>query len=343
VRRRNFAPRTSAQFLPSLHTPHRYQDRYGVKITCSQETEPLGTAGPIALAQPLLDDGEPFFVMNCDVACHFSMKGLLDFHRAHGKVGTIMVTRVEEPAKYGKSVVLSHETGLIDRFVEHGRTYHGNWINAGVYIFSPSIFERIALRPTSMEREVLPELAADDQLYSRQLDGFWMNVKKPREWIEGNALYLSHLRTERPAALLAAGGGDGGDGGSSSGGGDSGKSPALGASSAVEGNVLMDASATVGDDCLIGPDVTIGPNCVIGSGVRLAHCVLLEGVKVGAHACVFDSILGWRATVGEWTRVEGVSVLGEDVHLGSEVCLNGALILPHKKLDTSVTTPQIIM
>ena len=151
-------------------------------------------------------------------------EGLLDFHRAHGKVGTIMVTRVEEPAKYGKSVVLSHETGLIDRFVEHGRTYHGNWINAGVYIFSPSIFERIALRPTSMEREVLPELAADDQLYSRQLDGFWMNVKKPREWIEGNALYLSHLRTERPAALLAAGGGDGGDGGSSSGGGDSGKS-----------------------------------------------------------------------------------------------------------------------
>ena len=143
-------------------SPHRYQDRYGVKITCSQETEPLGTAGPIALAQPLLDDGEPFFVMNCDVACHFSMKGLLDFHRAHGKVGTIMVTRVEEPAKYGKSVVLSHETGLIDRFVEHGRTYHGNWINAGVYIFSPSIFERIALRPTSMEREVLPELVTED-------------------------------------------------------------------------------------------------------------------------------------------------------------------------------------
>ena len=64
-------------------------------------------------------------------------------------------------------------------------------------------FERIALRPTSMEREVLPELAADDELYSRQLAGFWMNVKKPREWIEGNALYLSHLRTERPAASAA--------------------------------------------------------------------------------------------------------------------------------------------
>ena len=50
-------------------------------------------------------------------------------------------------------------------------------INAGVYIFSPSIFERIALRPTSMEKEVLPALAAEEQLYCRQLDGWWMNVR----------------------------------------------------------------------------------------------------------------------------------------------------------------------
>ena len=89
--------------------------------------------------------------------------------------------------------------------------------------------------------------------------------------------------------------------------------------------------------------MTIGPGCVLEEGVRLSNCVLLEGVRVCTHAVIIDSILGWRATVGEWTRVEGVSVLGEDVHLGSEVCLNGALILPHKKLDTSVTTPQIIM
>ena len=69
------------------------------------------------------------------IACN--LRSLLEFHKAHGKVGTILVTRVDEPAKYGKSVVLSHETGLIDRFVEHGRTFAGNLINAGVYIFYP--------------------------------------------------------------------------------------------------------------------------------------------------------------------------------------------------------------
>lgn len=55
---------------------------YGVKVTLSQETEPLGTAGPIALAKDLLDDGEPFFVLNCDIACDFSLRALLDFHNA---------------------------------------------------------------------------------------------------------------------------------------------------------------------------------------------------------------------------------------------------------------------
>ena len=33
-----------------------------------------------------------------------------------------MVTPVDEPAKYGKSVVVPHDTGLIDKFVEHGTT-----------------------------------------------------------------------------------------------------------------------------------------------------------------------------------------------------------------------------
>ena len=109
----SYRPEIMAEFLEK----HR---ECGVKITLSQETEPLGTAGPIALAKEFLDDGEPFFVMNCDVACEFSLRELLEFHTSHGRAGTIMVTRVDEPAKYGKSVVVPHETGLIDKFVEHG-------------------------------------------------------------------------------------------------------------------------------------------------------------------------------------------------------------------------------
>lgn len=315
----NYRPEIMADFLEN-------NDDLGVKITLSQEREPLGTAGPLALAKKLLNDGEPFFVMNCDVACEFNLRALLDFHIAHGKVGTIMVKEVTEPAKYGKSVVVPHATGLIDRFVEHGRTFAGNLINAGVYIFSPDIFERISLRPTSMEKEVLPSLAAEEQLYCMRLEGYWMNIKKPPDFLQGTSLYLEYLRKHRPAELVDASG-----------------SGADERAAACVGNVVMDPSATIGKGCKLGPDVVIGPGCVVEDGVRLARCTLLEGVRVCSHAVVLDSILGWRSAVGSWTRVEGVSVLGEDVHIGSELCINGALILPHKEIRASVTEPQIIM
>ncbi len=57
-----------------------------------------------------------------------------------------------------------------------------------MYIFSPAIIDRLSLRPTSMEREVLPQLATEDQLYCMPLDGYWMNVKKPRDFLQVTCL-----------------------------------------------------------------------------------------------------------------------------------------------------------
>jgi len=218
-------------------------------------------------------------------------------------------------------VVVAHETGLIDKFVEHGRTFAGNLINTGVYCFSPSVFERIRNAPTSMEKEVLPGLAADEQLYCFQLDGFWMNIKQPPDFLAGTSLYLDYLREHRPHELADRGG----------------------VTDGIVGNVVLDESARVGSGCKLGPDVVVGSGCVIDDGVRLANCILLENVKVCAHAVVINSIVGWGSTVGSWTRVEGVSVLGEDVHIGAELTINGARVLPHKRIGESVTEPQIIM
>jgi mannose-1-phosphate guanylyltransferase len=67
---------------------------------------------------------------------------MLKFHEAHGKEGTIMVTRVDEPSKYGV-VVCKEESSSIDRFVEKPTVFVSNKINAGLYVFSPGILKRI--------------------------------------------------------------------------------------------------------------------------------------------------------------------------------------------------------
>jgi len=41
--------------------------------------------------------------------------------------------------------------------------------------------------------------------------------------------------------------------------------------------------------------------------------------------------------------LEGVSVLGDDVHVADEIYINGGCILPHKSVSTSIAEPKIIM
>jgi len=72
-----------------------YETKYGIKITMSLETEPLGTAGPIKLAESILRENNEsglFFVFNSDVICEYPLEQLVAFHKSHGKQGTIVVT-----------------------------------------------------------------------------------------------------------------------------------------------------------------------------------------------------------------------------------------------------------
>lgn len=51
-------------------------------------------AGPINLAKNTIckdNEDELFFVFNSDVICNFPLQKLIEFHRNHGKEGTILV------------------------------------------------------------------------------------------------------------------------------------------------------------------------------------------------------------------------------------------------------------
>lgn len=298
----------------------QYSKRFGINITFSVETEPLGTAGPLKLAaETLLKDDSPFFVLNSDVTCEYPFKELIAFHKKHGNEGTICVTKVEEPSKYG---VIVHQPGhpsRIERFVEKPVEFVGNRINAGIYILNTSVLDRIDLRPTSIEQETFPAMVRDNELHSFDLEGFWMDVGQPKDFIAGTELYLRSLE-KRKSKLLAPH-----------------------TEPYVHGNVMIDPSAKIGNNCKIGPHVTIGPNVVIGDGVRLQQCVLLKGSKVKDHAWVKKTIVGWNSTVGKWARLENVTVLGDDVTVGDEIYVNGGSVLPHKSIKANVDVPAIIM
>lgn len=61
----------------------------------------------------------------------------------------------------------------------------GDKINAGIYCVSPKVLERIPLRPTSIEKEVFPHVAADGSLFAYTLGGYWMDVGQPKDYLKG--------------------------------------------------------------------------------------------------------------------------------------------------------------
>lgn len=88
------------------------------------------------------------------------------------------VTKVEEPSKYGV-VVCEADTGRIHRFVEKPQVFVSNKINAGMYILSPAVLQRIQLQPTSIEKEIFPVMAKEGQLYAMELQG---EAERPQGW-----------------------------------------------------------------------------------------------------------------------------------------------------------------
>ncbi|GFY49095.1 mannose-1-phosphate guanyltransferase beta-A [Trichonephila inaurata madagascariensis] len=291
------------------------ETKYGIKISISQEEEPLGTAGPLALARDVLQGNEPFFVLNSDIVCDFPFRDMISFHKHHGQEGTIVVTRVEEPSKYG--VVVYDEHGKVDRFVEKPQEFVSNRINAGMYILNPSVLNRIELKPTSIEKEVFPEMVKCNQLYAYELQGFWMDVGQPKDFLTGMCYYLQHMKQKQPRKLHQA--------------------------EYTVGNVLLDPTAKIGKNCRIGPNVVIGPNVIVEDGVCLKKCTLLKGCHVKSHSWIESCIIGWKCVVGQWVRMENTSVLGEDVIVKDEMYVNGGKVLPHKAISESVAEPQVIM
>ncbi|KAK1265599.1 Mannose-1-phosphate guanylyltransferase 1 [Acorus gramineus] len=308
----NYQPEVMLSFLKDFET------KLGIKITCSQETEPLGTAGPLALARDKLIDGsgEPFFVLNSDVISEYPLKEMIQFHKSHGGEASLMVTKVDEPSKYGV-VVMEAATGKVEKFVEKPKIFVGNKINAGIYLLNPSVLDWIELKPTSIEKEVFPKIAAEEKLFAMVLPGFWMDIGQPKDYISGLRLYLNSLRKNSSSKLSTG--------------------------PNIVGNVLIDETASIGEGCLIGPDVAIGPGCVVEPGVRLSRCTVMRGARIKRHACISSSIIGWHSTVGQWARIENMSIMGEDVHVGDEVYSNGGVVLPHKEIKSSILKPQIVM
>eukprot|EP01155_Anaeramoeba_flamelloides_P048179 Anaeramoba_flamelloidesc40881_g1_i2.p1 GENE.c40881_g1_i2~~c40881_g1_i2.p1 ORF type:complete len:381 (-),score=101.50 c40881_g1_i2:140-1255(-) len=299
-----------------------------IEIKFSLETEPLGTGGPLKLAEEYLKGDEPFFVLNSDVICDFPFAEMLEFHKKNKSEGTILATKVENPSRYG--VIVHQENGKIERFVEKPQEFVGDRINAGIYILNPSVLDTIPLRWTSLEREIFPKLAKEEKIYCYHLNGFWMDVGKPGDFILGSTLYLKFISSQiKESKKVKIHGGvliEGED---------------------IQGAVLVPKEGRkgvqIGENCRIGPNVVIGKNVRIGNGCRLKNCTIMDGVVIGQSSYIENSIIGWGSHIGSWTRIQSHCFLGEDVTVRDECNINSLTVCPHKGVNQNIMKETIML
>jgi len=152
---------------------------YGVELEYSIETEPLGTGGALAHAAARVRGAT--VVVNGDTLAECDPWALERARWERGAIGALALYEVQETQSRGR--VELNGTGSITRFVEKDAGHRGSgWVNGGVYAFGGSLWRELPRGASSLERDVLPSLAAAGRLLGERYAGDFYDIGTPEEW-----------------------------------------------------------------------------------------------------------------------------------------------------------------
>src|SRR5256885_13060536 len=153
----------------------------GLRIIYSLESKLLGTAGGLKKMEDFFRGEDCFLVQYGDVVTDQDFGPLLEAHREHRALATLLVH--QRPGS--NSVVTLDDNNRIVAFLERpsnqerkGQT--SPWVNSGVCICSPEIFDSIpADTAADLPRDVFRKLAGGRRLYAFPLSGYRCAIDSP--------------------------------------------------------------------------------------------------------------------------------------------------------------------
>ncbi len=153
---------------------------WGVEISYSYETEPMGTAGAVRNALSKLS-GSNFIVLNGDSFCNFNLSALTKKHINSSAQVTMVLIRVNDRKRFG--LVEIDKDGVIIGFKEKVANAADGLINAGIYMLSRQFVETIpAGRKISLESEMFPEFVGKG-FHGIVSDGYFIDIGTPESYI----------------------------------------------------------------------------------------------------------------------------------------------------------------
>lgn len=150
-------------------------DRLGLKITYSEEKEPLQTGGALAKVKKFTGD-DTFLVIHGDLLTTLSFQDLINFHQKESELATVALTTVAEPSEFGQLTL--HGTKLVRFYQKNdGKDIKSPLVHAGIYVFSPAIYNFFPKNKTSFSLEdIMEKLIQDEKVSGFIFEGQWFDV-----------------------------------------------------------------------------------------------------------------------------------------------------------------------
>lgn len=310
--------------------------KWGLNIEYATQEQQRGTGDAFGMAEGHFDDR--FVALNGDVtvsAAH--LKKLL----SRREDAVISVKQVANPQAFG---VIETNGPLVTRIVEKSPEPPTNLANAGVYLFSPSIFDAIARTPLSPRGEIEVTDSLQYLIDSGKAVGYeiigedWLDIGRPWDLLAASELVLKAMKPTiegevEPNATL--------------------KGPvSVGKGTIIRNGAYIVGPVIIGENCDIGPNcfvrayTSIGDNVHVGNAVEIKNSVIMNGTKIGHLSYVGDSVIGERCNFGAGTKVANLRldeksipttlngkrvdsgrrklgcIMGDDVHTGIGSLIN---------------------
>ena len=271
-------------------------EKWGVSIEyCSQRTQ-LGTADALKMVEGWVDGN--FLMINGDI-----IVGQKDIGRLTNKNDNIMsVIEVGNTRDLG---VVELSEGKVVHIHEKAAKPPFHMANAGLYLFTPDIFDAISqtLKSPRGEYEITDslQLMIDKGLHvSYQEISYWLDLSYPWDLLSANESLLAVIEPQNQGeveenvvmkGVVSIG-----------------ENTVVRSGSYIVGPVIIGRNCDIGPNCCIRPSTSIGDNCHIGTAVEVKNSIIMKGSKIPHHNYVGDSVIGEECNFGAGTKIANLKL-----------------------------------
>ena len=285
--------------------------RFGIQLKYVFQKEMGGTADAIGTIEPFVEDD--FLLIYGDLLITPNViKQVLQSHKKEKPTATMAVVPVRQPENYG--IVKLDGSYVTQIFEKPSGEAPTNLANAGIYVFSTEIFQKIKQTSPSSRGELeitdsLRLLLNEKQsvLAVQVPSGEWLDVGRPWDLLEANERVLSRIEPVVEGEIE--------DGAHLIGPVSVAKGARIRSGAYIDGPVFIGENSDIGPNCYIRPHTSIGKHVRIGNACEIKNSIISDKTQIGHLSYVGDSVIGEESNLGAGTIVANYRLDGKTVKM----------------------------